>query len=288
MEELTRLEAFRKGYKSHVTCAFNRVAKTFNQESLDELSAAHLPIAIDQLTNKLETLKQIDDRIAGLIEDPEQLEHTVFEAEDVQEEISNKIGEINAFIELQKSSKATSTDSQSPDSRMTEVQSKLNHPTARQSLNLDTQAVTTLSSLSSDTNTISVAVSPNGVITQSPTVFSGGFASGYPASSVDLGRSFSLPPQSSTTRFMSSSPSSVTDVTATNVGVSFPPHPLMLSTTNPTSVSHNTQFGMPFVNHNTSCLGLSLPTTHTTFGTPFLSTWGAYPAAAMNQTYSQA
>ena len=131
-------------------------------------------------------------------------------------------------------------------------------------------------------------MSPNGVITQSPTVFSGRFASGYPASSVDLGISSSLPPQSSTTSFMTSSPSSITDVTATNVGVRCPPHPLMLSTTNPTSVSHNTQFGMPLVNHNTSCLGLTLPTTHTTFGTPFLSTSGAYPGAAMNQTYSQA
>ena len=56
------------------------------------------------------------------------------------------------------------------------------------------QAVTTLLSLSSGTNTISVTKSQNGVMTQSPTVFSGGFALGYPASSVDLGISSSLPP----------------------------------------------------------------------------------------------
>ena len=61
MEELTRLEASRKGYKSHVTRVFNRVDAIFNQQSLDELSAAHLPIAIDQLTKKLERFKQIDD-----------------------------------------------------------------------------------------------------------------------------------------------------------------------------------------------------------------------------------
>ena len=70
MEELARLEASRKAYKSHVTRVFNKVDKIFNQESLDKLSAAHLPIAINQLTNKLETFKQIDDRIANLIKVP--------------------------------------------------------------------------------------------------------------------------------------------------------------------------------------------------------------------------
>ena len=59
------------------------------------------------------------------------------------------------------------------------------------------------------------------------------------------------------------------------------------STTNPTSVSYNTPFGIPFPTHDTSCLGLTLPTTHTTFSTPLLSTSVAYPGAAINQAYSQ-
>ena len=98
MEKLTRLEASRKSYKSHATRVFNKVDKIFNQESLDELSAAYLPIAIDQLTKKLETFKLIDDRITNLIEDPEEFKHAILEAEDVQKEVSSKIGEINAFI----------------------------------------------------------------------------------------------------------------------------------------------------------------------------------------------
>ena len=40
------------------------VDKMLDQELLDKLSAAHLPKAIDQLTKKLETMKQVDVQIA--------------------------------------------------------------------------------------------------------------------------------------------------------------------------------------------------------------------------------
>ena len=92
MEELTRFKVLRKAYKSHVTRVFNKIDKIFNMESLDELSVAYLPTAIDQLTMKLETFKELNNRIANLIQDPEQLEHAILEAEDVQKEITAKIG----------------------------------------------------------------------------------------------------------------------------------------------------------------------------------------------------
>ena len=48
MEELTCLEALCKGYKFHATCVCNKVDKIFTQESLDEVTAAYLPISIEQ------------------------------------------------------------------------------------------------------------------------------------------------------------------------------------------------------------------------------------------------
>ena len=140
----------------------------FNQELLDELSTAYLPIAIDQPYQEARNVQTVR---RPNCEDLEELEHVILETENVQEEISSKIKEINAFIDLREKSKATTTVSQPRDSGMSETQGKENPQTTRQSLNLDAQAFTTLLSLSSTTNTISVAVSSNGVTAPSPSVF---------------------------------------------------------------------------------------------------------------------
>ena len=108
--------------------------------------------------------------MADLIQGPKQLEHEILEGEDIQEEISNKIGEIKAFIKLQKSLMATPIVSQSRDSRITEIQGKDNPQKTCQSPNLDAQAFTAHLTLSSTTNTISVAVISNGVTTQPPQI----------------------------------------------------------------------------------------------------------------------
>ena len=108
----------------------------------------------------------------------------------------------------------------------------------RQCLNLDAQHSTTLSSLSSTTTTTSITMSSNGVTTQSPSVVSGRFGLAYPASTEDLGILSSLSPQSNVS-LMTSSPSPTTDSTTSDVSSSFPLHPGMLSTTAPSSVSHN-------------------------------------------------
>ena len=94
------------GYKSHVMRVFNKVDKFFSQELLNKLFVARLPIDIDQVTIKLKKCSNtLTTDLRIFIKDPEQPEHAILEAEDVQEVISNKIENINIFTELWKSLK---------------------------------------------------------------------------------------------------------------------------------------------------------------------------------------
>ena len=77
MEDLARLQASRKGYKSHVTRLYNKVDEILSSE-LNEFSVTSLTTAIEQLNKKKETLAQIDGRVTELIESPEDLEEAIF------------------------------------------------------------------------------------------------------------------------------------------------------------------------------------------------------------------
>ena len=108
MEELARLQASRKGYKSHVTRLYNKVDEILSSE-LNEFSVTSLTTAIEQLNKKKETLSQIDRRVTELIESPEDLEEAIFDAEETQDTIVDKIAKIRTFIELQTRRQSSST-----------------------------------------------------------------------------------------------------------------------------------------------------------------------------------
>ena len=98
MEELTRLQASRKGYKSHVTRINNKIDELLFNEC-DEFTIASLTTAVEQLNRKKETLSQIDTRITELTESPDDLESVVFEAEETKDAILDKISRVRAFID---------------------------------------------------------------------------------------------------------------------------------------------------------------------------------------------
>ena len=52
MEELTRLQASRKGYRSHVTRSFNKVEETIIKDA-NEFSITYVKTAVDQLEKHL-------------------------------------------------------------------------------------------------------------------------------------------------------------------------------------------------------------------------------------------
>ena len=69
MEQLDRLQASRKGFKSHVTRLYNKVDELMSKEE-DEYSVALLTKAMEQLKSKGDKLNKIDEQIATLINDP--------------------------------------------------------------------------------------------------------------------------------------------------------------------------------------------------------------------------
>ena len=59
MEEQTRLQASRSGYKGHMTRLFNKIDELVS----DDYTTTSLSNAIEQLTKKLEKITKIDVRI---------------------------------------------------------------------------------------------------------------------------------------------------------------------------------------------------------------------------------
>ncbi|XP_065887247.1 uncharacterized protein [Dysidea avara] len=110
MEEQTRLQASRSGYKGHVTQLFNKIDELVSGE-FDDYTTTSLSNAIEQLTKKLEKITKIDDRLLELSKNATELELTVVEAEGLHDEISEKIARAKRFIELKNSAKQPSRDS---------------------------------------------------------------------------------------------------------------------------------------------------------------------------------
>ena len=70
---------------------------------VDDYSVALLTKAMDQLKSKGDKLNKIDEQIATLINDPHELEEYILEAEEIQENITDKMTKVQTFIELQRS-----------------------------------------------------------------------------------------------------------------------------------------------------------------------------------------
>ena len=101
MEELTRLQASCKGFKSHVTRLYNKVDELIDNE-VDEYSVALLTKTMEQLRSKGDKLNKIDEQIVTLINDPEELEYYIVESEELQDAITDKMTKIRTFIDLQR------------------------------------------------------------------------------------------------------------------------------------------------------------------------------------------
>ena len=93
MEDLTRLNASQKAYKSHVTRLYNKI---------DDYTITTLTTAVEQLSTKKIKIAELDERIITLIKDPEDLTEAIIEAGELEDSIVEKISKVNRFIELNK------------------------------------------------------------------------------------------------------------------------------------------------------------------------------------------
>ena len=100
MEEPARLRTLRKAYRAHVTRILNKVDDALAND-LDELALTYLRTAITQLEKKKEQITALDQRIIDLIQNPDELEIAILDAEELQDLIMEKINELNQQVEMQ-------------------------------------------------------------------------------------------------------------------------------------------------------------------------------------------
>lgn len=100
MEQITRLQKSRSGYKSHVSRQFKKVDELMASDTVNELVISSLKTAQEVLLKKKETIHQLDAHIVELIQDGDTLEAEIFESEETQDTILEKVNLIDTFIRL--------------------------------------------------------------------------------------------------------------------------------------------------------------------------------------------
>lgn len=90
MEELPRLQASRKSFKGHVTRLHSKIDDLMAAE-FDDYTITSMTTAIAQLKKKSDRIAQMDEKIATLIADNTELESAMYDAEEFQDEILDKI-----------------------------------------------------------------------------------------------------------------------------------------------------------------------------------------------------
>ena len=99
MEELTRLQASRKAFKGHVTRLHSKIDELMDAE-FDDYTITSMTTAIEQLRKKSDKIAQIDKKIATQIVDDTELESAMYDTEEFQDEILDKIARAQRFMEL--------------------------------------------------------------------------------------------------------------------------------------------------------------------------------------------
>ena len=99
MEELTKLLASRRAHKSHLTKLKQKIDDR-TKDTITETEIALLRTYVDQLKQKKQTLKDLNNKIIDLLETPEDLEKEILESEELDGLILEKICVTDKLIEL--------------------------------------------------------------------------------------------------------------------------------------------------------------------------------------------
>ena len=104
MENLQCWHASRKAYCAHPTKLHKTVMEIMNPtERLQESELDSLSTSTEKFQCKAKAIEELDVKIAGELQDPDELEEDIFEAVELQEGITDKIGQIKCFISRQAS-----------------------------------------------------------------------------------------------------------------------------------------------------------------------------------------
>ena len=99
MEELSRSKASRRGYQSHITKTYSRIAEiTDSTEPTTSVQRITLSTALEQLQQKQTLLKELDLKIANGITDAEELAQEICDTEDYHTALAEKIAYVREFL----------------------------------------------------------------------------------------------------------------------------------------------------------------------------------------------
>ena len=99
MESLQRWKSSRKAYRTHLTKLHRTVTEIMDSsEAPNESQLDSLSTSIEKLQHKAKAIGELDTKIAGELQDAEELERDVLEAIELQDGITERIYQIKRFI----------------------------------------------------------------------------------------------------------------------------------------------------------------------------------------------
>ena len=96
-DDLTRLRASWKAYKSHVTRLYHKIDDTLNTD-VDNYTITTLRTTIDQLNAKKAKIVELDEKIAALTTDADGLTETMIEAGHLEDSITDQVAKVMRLI----------------------------------------------------------------------------------------------------------------------------------------------------------------------------------------------
>ena len=86
-ENLPKLQASWGGYRSHLTQTLKKPDTILNKESPTEVDLISMKNILEQLLQKKNILRDLDEKIATLLEEPDDIVKEIFDSKVQQEEI---------------------------------------------------------------------------------------------------------------------------------------------------------------------------------------------------------
>jgi len=90
MEELACLQASCKAFQGHVTRLHSKIDDLMDSD-FNEYTITSLNTAIEQIKRKGDRVAQVDEKITTLIDDASELESVLYDAEEFQDDILDRI-----------------------------------------------------------------------------------------------------------------------------------------------------------------------------------------------------
>ena len=108
-ETLPKHRASRAGFRAHLTKLLEKAATLMDKEMPSAVELVSLKNILEQLARKRDILKDLDEKIAALLKEPDEIEKEAFDTEDIQDSIDETSSQISSFLDVVSSKKTIST-----------------------------------------------------------------------------------------------------------------------------------------------------------------------------------